>query len=34
MIVDYDCMGVEERGKIIEIKGEQVMKFIIIIKRI
>ena len=26
MIADYDCMGVEERGKIIETKGEQVMK--------
>ena len=34
MIADYDCMGVEERGNIIETKGEQVMKPIIIIKRI
>ncbi|XP_068735058.1 V-type proton ATPase subunit H-like [Montipora capricornis] len=26
MIADYDCMGVEERGKIIETKGEQFAK--------
>ena len=25
MIADYDCMGVEERGKIIEQKGDQVL---------
>ena len=24
MIADYDCMGVEERGKILEQKGDQV----------
>ena len=24
MIADYDCMGVEERGKILEEKGDQV----------
>ena len=26
MIADYDCMGVEERGKILEEKGDQVWK--------
>ena len=26
MIADYDCMGVEERGKILEQKGDQVWK--------
>ena len=26
MIADYDCMGVEERGKILEQKGDQVLK--------
>lgn len=25
MIADYDCMGVEERGKILEQKGDQVL---------
>jgi len=25
MIADYDCMGVEERGKILEQKGDQVI---------
>ena len=24
MIADYDCMGGEERGKILEEKGDQV----------
>ena len=24
MIADYDCMGVDERGKILEQKGDQV----------
>lgn len=25
MIADYDCMGVDERGKILEQKGDQVL---------
>ena len=25
MIADYDCMGVEERGIILEQKGDQVL---------
>lgn len=28
MIADYDCMGVEERGKILEQKGDQVIELI------
>ena len=31
MIADYDCMGAEERGKILEQKGEQVLNLHIII---
>lgn len=26
MIADYDCMGKDERGKILEQKGDQVRK--------
>ena len=31
MIADYDCMGAEERGKILEQKGAQVLNLLLII---